>query len=137
MKHPALALLFVSLTFPMLLGQERQSKSIITYLGTNHILLDGCPDPKCDGSEEAVAQCLTKHTELRAKYSACTQSEEGQNMGCVTYKINKGAKELSVPVYANRCSAMCYEGDPQGMLRVKKCPHPGTRQHGQDLQNLF
>ncbi len=74
---------------------------------------------------------------VRALYSHCVQSEEGQYVGCVTDKINRNGGTITLPVYANLCSAMCYEADPKQLARVQRCPYQGFRQHDPDLQSLF
>ena len=82
------------------------------------------------------AECVRTVNMIRALYSHCAQGEEGQFLGCVTERIGRSGR-ITLPVYANMCSAMCYEADQQGATRVHRCPHQGTRQHDPNLQRLF
>lgn len=108
-------------------------KSVVNYLGNNFLLKDGCPEPRCDPNK---SECVRTVNMIRALYSHCAQGEEGQFLGCVTERIGRSGK-ITLPVYANMCSAMCYEADQQGETRVHRCPYEGTRQHNPNLQSLF
>ena len=83
------------------------------------------------------AECVRTVNMVRALYSHCAQGEEGQYLGCVTDKIGQGSGRITLPVYANMCSAMCYEADQRGATKVHRCPYEGTRLHNPSLQRLF
>lgn len=127
--------LYVSILFFFIsigIVESSHEKSIIKYLGTDFLMSDGCPPPNCDTTK---ADCKRTHSMIRALYSHCLQSEEGQHVGCVTDRMPDGTF-LTLPIYATLCSAMCYE-NAEGLERVKKCPHPGYREHSPSLTNLF
>ena len=65
------------------------------------------------------AECVRTVNMIRALYSHCAQGEEGQFLGCVTERIGRSGR-ITLPVYANMCSAMCYEADQQGATRVHR-----------------
>lgn len=114
-------------------GVQRIEKSVISYQGTDFLLLDGCPEPECD---ESQGECKRTINMVRALFSHCSQSEDGQHVGCVSDLI--GPKQtITLPVYASICSAMCYESDPKNLERVHRCPTPGFRRHDPALQELF
>ena len=108
-------------------------KSIISYLGTNYLMPDGCPLPSCDIT---TSECQRTHSMVRALYSHCLQGEDGQHVGCITDRLGDGSS-LTIPVYASVCSAMCYESNPNSLTRIKRCPYPGYRQHNPALSHLF
>ena len=124
----SLLILLLCLFSPVALGQRRVrkiEKSIINYLGTNFLLLDGCPEPPCDSSK---ANCQQTISTIRSLYAHCLQSAEGQHVGCLTENIND--KDLiTLPVYATKCSAMCYESDPKNLEKIHPCPNPVFRRH--------
>ncbi|TRY64327.1 hypothetical protein TCAL_16630 [Tigriopus californicus] len=114
-------------------GVQRVEKSVISYQGTDFLLHDGCPEPQCDQSQ---GECQRTINMVRALYSHCSQSEDGQHVGCVSDLI--GPKQtITLPVYASICSAMCYESDPKNLERVHRCPTRGFRVHDPSLQSLF
>ena len=82
------------------------------------------------------AECVRTVNMIRALYSHCAQGEEGSYLGCVTERIGRSGK-ITLPVYGNMCSAMCYEADKQGATRVHRCPYEGERLHDPNLQRLF
>ena len=86
--------------------------------------------------DRGQSECVRTVNMIRALYSHCAQGEEGSYLGCVTERIGRSGK-ITLPVYANMCSAMCYEADQQGETRVHRCPYEGTRQHDPNLQRLF
>ena len=48
------------------------SKTIVTYLGTDFILPDGCPLPECDESRPSAARfCRRDFLNIRQKYDDC------------------------------------------------------------------
>lgn len=114
-------------------GQLGKGKSVIKYLGTTFLMNDGCPAPKCDPS---TSECQRIRQMVRALYSHCLQSQDGQHVGCVTDRIGDGSF-LTIPVYATMCSAMCYETNPKYLKRIKRCPHPGERIHNAALANII
>ncbi len=75
--------------------------------------------------------------QVRALYSHCTQSQEGQHVGCLRDRVGRGGGAIVLPVYASVCSAMCYEPRQEDLKKIVPCPHPGYRQHNPGLQLLF
>jgi len=114
-------------------GQLGKGKSVIKYLGTTFLMNDGCPAPKCDASR---SECQRIRQMVRALYSHCLQSQDGQHVGCVTDRIGDGSF-LTIPVYATMCSAMCYETNPKYLKRIQRCPHSGERIHNAALANII
>ena len=62
--------------------------------------------------------------------SSCFQSidssEDADFIGCVTDRLPTG-RELTIPVYANYCSAHCYEEDEAALARLERCPYGGEQ----------
>jgi len=114
-------------------GQLGKGKSVIKYLGTTFLMNDGCPAPRCN---EKKQECARIRQMVRALYSHCLQSQDGQHVGCVTDRIGDGSY-LTIPVYATMCSAMCYETNPKYLNRIVRCPHPGERIHNAALANII
>lgn len=108
-------------------------KAVIKYLGSMFLMADGCPQPQCDSRTE---DCVRTQQMVRALYSHCAQSEDGQHVGCIQDRLGDGSV-ITIPVYATMCSAMCYEPDETSLRKIVRCPHPGYRQHAASLQNLF
>jgi len=115
-------------------GQLGFGKAVVKYLGSTFFLDDGCPPPECDASTSE--DCRRALSMVRALYSHCSQSEDGQHVGCVRDRLADGSI-LTVPMYATMCSAMCYEPDEKSLSKIVRCPHPGFRQHNAALSNLF
>ena len=132
----SLAILLVCLSVAPLpiSGQRKQfGKAVIEYLGSMFLMADGCPPPQCDSNTE---ECLRTQRMVRALYSHCAQSEDGQHVGCIQDKLGDGSI-ITIPVYATMCSAMCYEPDEGSLKKIVRCPYPGYRQHSAALSNLF
>ena len=53
-------------------------------------------------------------------------SEDADYIGCVTDRLPTG-RELTIPVYANYCSAHCYEEDEAALARLERCPYGGEQ----------
>jgi len=47
---------------------QEQYKTLVTYLGTDFIMNDGCPPPKCDPS---LRDCRKEQIDQEAEYNAC------------------------------------------------------------------
>ena len=114
-------------------GQLGFGKAVIEYLGSTFLMADGCPPPKCDVQTE---ECKHARQMVRALYSHCLQSEDGQHVGCISDRLGDGST-ITVPIYATMCSAMCYEPNPRTLKKIVRCPYPGYRQHNAALSNLF
>eukprot|EP00096_Caligus_rogercresseyi_P004295 TRINITY_DN18507_c0_g1_i1.p1 TRINITY_DN18507_c0_g1~~TRINITY_DN18507_c0_g1_i1.p1 ORF type:complete len:144 (-),score=13.34 TRINITY_DN18507_c0_g1_i1:73-504(-) len=131
-------LILLSLLFllPRVRCQTGLSKSIINYLGTDYLLPDGCPEPVCNRNAE---DCKRTVDMVRALYSHCLQSQDGQHIGCITDRLIPGQRSssITIPIYATLCSAMCYEPDPKKIVRIHRCPYPGYRRHDPHLNLLF
>ena len=129
----ALLLLSLSNVLPAA-GQNKQfGKAVIEYLGSMFLMADGCPPPQCDTRTE---ECVRTQQMVRALYSHCSQSEDGQHVGCIQDRLGDGST-ITIPVYATMCSAMCYEPDEGSLKKIVRCPYPGYRQHSAALSNLF
>ena len=66
------------------------------------------------------------------------RTEDAQFLGCVTDNLANGNK-ITIPVYANFCSGICYEkNDEKALARLHRCPHSGDK-HDVDpvVQRLF
>ena len=128
----AVILLSVSIAPPPVAGQQF-GKAVIEYLGSMFLMADGCPPPQCDSQTE---ECVRTRQMVRALYSHCSQSEDGQHVGCIQDRLGDGST-ITIPVYATMCSAMCYEPDERSLEKIVRCPYPGYRQHSAALSNLF
>ena len=49
---------------------EDPYKTIVTYLGTDFIMQDGCPPPKCDPN---LRECRKEMIDLEAEYNKCQE----------------------------------------------------------------
>ena len=58
--------------------------------------------------------------------SSIDSSEDADFIGCVTDRLPTG-RELTIPVYANYCSAHCYEEDEAALARLERCPYGGEQ----------
>jgi hypothetical protein len=90
----------------------------------------------CTRSLSFQSECVRTVNMVRNLYSHCVQGEEGQHVGCITDKIGRSGS-ITLPVYANLCSAMCYEAEPNKLAKVHRCPYQGFRQHDPELLSLF
>jgi len=133
MKNSIFSLFSIFLVLSSVQGQLGKGKSVIKYLGTTFLMNDGCPEPKCDPS---TPECQRIRQMVRALYSHCLQSQDGQHVGCVTDRIGDGSY-LTIPVYATMCSAMCYETNPKHLQHIRRCPHHGERVHTAALANII
>ena len=50
-------------------------------------------------------------------------------MGCVT-DVLPTKKTLTIPIYANFCSAYCYEKEYDDVKKLEHCPYEGFKQGG-------
>jgi len=133
MKTIVFSLISILFVLASVQGQLGKGKSVIKYLGTTFLMNDGCPAPRCD---QSTSECQRIRQMVRALYSHCLQSQDGQHVGCVTDRLGDGSF-LTIPVYATMCSAMCYETNPKYLKRISNCPHQGERIHNAALANII
>ena len=67
MKNFALCLGLVVLFCDNVIGQDKY-KTLVTYLGTDFIMSDGCPPPNCD---QSLRDCRKEQLDQEAEYNAC------------------------------------------------------------------
>lgn len=61
-------------------------------------------------------------------YVTLFSSEDGQYIGCVT-DVLPNHSTLTIPVYANYCSAVCYEKNNEvALARLERCPYAANKQ---------
>ena len=53
-------------------------------------------------------------------------SEDADYIGCVTDRLPTG-RGITIPVYANFCSAHCYEKDEAALAGLERCPYGGEQ----------
>ncbi|TRY63496.1 hypothetical protein TCAL_04305 [Tigriopus californicus] len=125
------SLAVIAMIYVSQVDSQSQFKTVVTYLGTDFILPDGCPLPACLEDDRV---CNRKKSEMEQRYNNCIRGEDGLHLGCIT-DVLPTKVTITIPVYANFCSAYCYEKDLTMVNKLEHCPHAGNK-HEVD-PNLF
>nr|XP_040565145.1 uncharacterized protein LOC121115055 [Lepeophtheirus salmonis]XP_040565146.1 uncharacterized protein LOC121115055 [Lepeophtheirus salmonis] len=110
-------------------------KSVVKYLGTDFVMYDGCVLPKCN---PAVASCGKFKKETAIEFYHCEGTNNSGVVACLT-DILPNDTNITIPVFANICSAQCYlKDDPKTFQRIHPCPYSGFKQNvDPNTQRLF